>query len=93
MSARMRSLSTIAAAAALAACASTSGTVPAKPLAARAPPAGCVQDTGSRIPAQSGACSGFGHTFTHDDIDRTGETTPGDALRLLDPTITVVNHH
>ena len=87
MTTRMASLSAIAAAAALAACASTSTTAPAKPVAAQ-PIAGCV-DSGSRIPQP--ACVGVGRAYSHDDLARTGQTTLGDALALLDPTIRV-NH-
>jgi hypothetical protein len=87
MSIRMAALSSIAAGLALGACASTSGNAPARPLAA-SQPAGCVSGTGSRI-AASGNCAEFGHTYTHEDIEHTGETTVGAALRDLDPTITV----
>jgi hypothetical protein len=85
----MAGLSSIAAALALGACASTSGNTPAKPVAA-APPAGCVSDTGSRISAPGG-CAGFGHSYSQEDVRRTGQTNVGGALGLLDPTVTV-NH-
>jgi hypothetical protein len=84
MTTRIALLGAIAAAT-LAACASTSGTT--KPVAAAAP-AGCVRDTGSRIPAPQG-CAAFGSTYTQQDLARTGQTMVGDALGLLDPTITV----
>jgi hypothetical protein len=87
MSIRMSALSSIAAALALGACASTSGNAPARPLAA-SQPAGCVSGTGSRIAAPS-SCAEFGHTYTHEDIEHTGRTTAGAALRDLDPSITV----
>jgi hypothetical protein len=88
MSTRLAALSSIVAALALGACASTSGNAPTKPVAA-SQPAGCVSDTGSLIPAPPGHCAGFGSTYTQEDIQRTGKTTAGGALRLLDPTITV----
>jgi hypothetical protein len=88
MSTRMSVLSSIAAALALGACASTSGNAPTKPVTA-SQPAGCVSDTGSRIPAPPGNCAGFGSTYTQEDIEHTGKTTVGGALRELDPTITV----
>jgi hypothetical protein len=88
MSTRMSVLSSIAAALALGACASTSGNAPMKPVTA-SQPAGCVSDTGSRIHAPPGNCAGFGSTYTQEDIERTGKTTVGGALRELDPTITV----
>jgi hypothetical protein len=51
--------------------------------------AGCVNQSGSLIPQTRGACAGLGHTYSRADIDHTGATTVGEALRLLDPTITV----
>ena len=90
MSTRMAALSSIAAALALGACASTSGNVPAKRVAA-SPPAGCVSDSGSRIPAPPGNCAGFGNTYTKEDIQHTGKTTVGGALRELDPTVTITH--
>jgi hypothetical protein len=87
MSIRTAALSSIAAALALGACASTSGNAPARPLAV-SQPAGCVSGTGSRI-AAPGNCAEFGHTYTQEDIQHTGRTTIGAALRDLDPTITV----
>ena len=88
MSTRMSVLSSIAAALALGACASTSGNAPTRPVTA-SQPAGCVSDTGSRISAPPGNCAGFGNTYTQEDVRHTGETTLGGALRLLDPTVTV----
>jgi hypothetical protein len=88
MSTRMAALSSIAAALALGACASTSGNAPTKPVTASRP-AGCVSDTGSLIPARPGNCAGFGNTYTQEDIQRTGTSTAGGALRQLDPTVTV----
>jgi hypothetical protein len=82
MTTRIALLGAIAAAT-LAACA----TGPTKPVASAAP-AGCVRDTGSRVPPSKG-CAGFGSTYTQEDLARTGQTTAGGALGLLDPTITV----
>lgn len=90
MSTRMAALSSIAAALALGACASTSGNAPMKPVAA-SPPAGCVSGTGSLIPAPPGSCAGFGNSYTREDMEHTGKTTVGGALGLLDPTITVTH--
>jgi hypothetical protein len=47
----------------------------------------CLTATGS--PAAGGACSGYGRSYSSDDIRHTGATTVGDALQLLDPSITV----
>jgi hypothetical protein len=49
--------------------------------------AGCVTDTGSRIPGAE--CSGPGRSYSQTDIANTGQTTAADALRLLDPSVTV----
>jgi hypothetical protein len=87
MTTRMAGLSSIAAALALGACASTSGNTPAKPVAA-APPPGCVSGTGSRISAP-GECAGFGHSYSQEDLKRTGQPIASGALGLLDPTVTV----
>jgi hypothetical protein len=91
----MRKTAFIAAALALAlaACAST----PSSPGAAKSavartqPPPGCVGSSAITRPPDSPQqpCAGFGSVYTKDDIDRTGATNMGDALRLLDPTLTV----
>jgi hypothetical protein len=88
MSNRMAALGSIAAALALGACASISGNTRMTPVAA-AQPAGCVSQTGSAIPAPPGKCAGFGNTYTREDIEHTGQTTAGGALRMLDPTVAV----
>jgi hypothetical protein len=50
----------------------------------------CLTHTGSRIGGK-GKCRGTGRSYTSEDLKRTGATTAGGALRLLDPSITV--HH
>jgi len=50
-------------------------------------PAGCVADTGSRIPQD--ACAGIGRSYTQEEIQRTGAVDTGQALRLLDPALSV----
>jgi hypothetical protein len=75
---------------ALGACASTAptaSTAPANTAAASIPP-GCVHDTGGRLAAASG-CTAFGHSYSHEDIARTGQTTVSSALALIDPTISI----
>jgi hypothetical protein len=71
----------------LAACATTTSHVaptsgPPEALAQQ-----CLSHTGSRIPGEN--CSEIGRSYSSEDINRTGSTTAGDALRLLDPSITV----
>jgi hypothetical protein len=70
------------------ACASSPPTGGADKTANRSP-AGCITDTGSRIPASPDDCTALGNTWTKTDIDQTGATDAGHALRLLDPTVTV----
>jgi hypothetical protein len=64
----------------------TTATVKPQPAAAARNDRGCV--TGSRIPS-SEPCASFGRAYSDTDIQNTGATTVGDALRLLDPSITV----
>jgi hypothetical protein len=71
----------------LAAC-TTAPVTPDKATAKARPPAGCVGQTATRIPVKDDkTCAGFGATYTRDDIDKTGQTTLGPALRMLDPSI------
>ena len=49
----------------------------------------CVSDTATRLPARPGECSAFGSTYTQQDLDRTGQPFAQDALRMLDPSVTV----
>jgi hypothetical protein len=52
----------------------------------------CAMETGSRIPMKPGDCSTApGRSYTQTDVERTGKFNVGDALPLLDPSITV--HH
>jgi hypothetical protein len=49
----------------------------------------CLQDTGSRIADPNQKCRGYGRSYTSTQIQQTGATTAGEALRLLDPSIQV----
>lgn len=60
-----------------------------KPVKTAVPDRTCLRDTGSRIPPRPHECSGVGHSYSEKDIDRTGKTTVGEALRLLDPAVTI----
>ncbi|HXP64731.1 MAG TPA: hypothetical protein VN815_04575 [Steroidobacteraceae bacterium] len=51
----------------------------------------CLTGTGSRIAPAPGQCRGVGRSYSNQDIDRTGQTSAGNALGLLDSSITV--HH
>jgi uncharacterized low-complexity protein len=87
----IRICSALAGALILAACAA--GTADLKPgsnaskTAAQNP--GCLSQTGSRITSTGTQCSAFGRSYSNEDIQRTGATTADDALRLMDPAITV----
>jgi hypothetical protein len=53
------------------------------------PPPGCIQGTGSLIPQKTARCAAFGRSYSGEDLRKTGTTSLGDALRMLDPAITV----
>ena len=90
MSATMRIAGIIVAGLVLFGCAATSqNTKPAASAATNNP--NCLTDTGDRISSGKQGCRGYGRSYSKDDIDRTGLTTAGDALGLLDPSVTV--HH
>lgn len=78
----------------LAACTTPSATrePPKSAALVPAPAAGCVADTATRIPVKKGDCAGFGSTYTQQDIQRTGQPDTAQALRLLDPSLTVHGH-
>jgi hypothetical protein len=89
----VRTVSAISAVLLFAACTTGSAGVKPNSAIAQAPvqnPA-CPNQTSSRIPRSPADCSAFGRTYSSDDIDRTGATTTGGALRLLDPSVTVHN--
>ena len=56
-------------------------TVPASPH--------CVQATGSRLPQTATPCAVVGRSYTGEDLKQTGTTSLGDALKMLDPAVTV----
>lgn len=89
MTAYMRIAIVILAGATLFGCATTADNAKPKPaVAATAKDPSCLTDTGSRISGNS-KCRGFGRSYSNQDIDRTGQTSAGDALALMDPSITV----
>lgn len=50
----------------------------------------CLRETGTRIRVRSGQrhCTAFaGRVWTREDLERTGQTDIGDALRMLDVSI------
>jgi hypothetical protein len=64
---------------------------PAVADSAQRPPAGCVADTTSRLPVSPKDCPGFGRTWTDQDVKSTGATDAGQALRQLDPNVTITH--
>jgi hypothetical protein len=93
MIAYLRTASAIASLLILVACAAATTDVKPKaeaPGAVAQNPA-CLTQTGSRIADKKANCSAIGRSYSSEDIDRTGSTTAGDALRLMDPSVTV--HH
>jgi hypothetical protein len=73
-------------------CATSPSPKPATATAKNAVRADCIRDTGSRLPAKAPGCQNVpGRSYSQDDIDRTGQTDAANALRMLDPAVTV--HH
>jgi hypothetical protein len=88
MAAYMRIAGLIVAGVALFGCATTTPDAKAKPAtAAVVKDPTCLTETGSRIPGSK--CRGYGRSYSNEDIERTGSTSAGDALALLDSSITV----
>jgi len=87
----VRVTSVIAGALILAACAATGADTKPKTADSRAAAqdSTCLTETGSRIAADGTNCVANGHSYSSDDISRTGATSAGEALRLLDPSVTI----
>ena len=54
-------------------------------------PAGCLQDTGSRLPKKATKCAAAGNSHSGEDLSKTGKPSVGDALKMVDPAVTVTN--
>jgi outer membrane cobalamin receptor len=53
----------------------------------------CLTETGSRIPQNKAHCmAANGQVYDRKDIDSTGATSMGDALRNLSPSLTITQH-
>jgi hypothetical protein len=76
-----------------AACASSPPAAPrtstARAASSSGSPPGCVNKTATRLPTGPDQCAGFGSTHSSDAIRSTGQTQAQDALRMLDPSVTV----
>jgi hypothetical protein len=77
----------LCAVASLAACSTT------RPQAPQTAAVACAeQSAGSHLPLKAGQCTSSPvRSYSQTDIERTGQTDVGSALRLLDPSLTV--HH
>ena len=77
----------------LAACASNPPQAPrnatARAASSSGSPAGCVNKTATRLPTTPTDCAGFGNSHSDEAIKSTGQVQAQDALRMLDPTVTV----
>jgi hypothetical protein len=77
----------------LAACASNPAAAPrtatASAQGSSGPRAGCLNKSATRLPSPMEDCTAFGHSLSADALKSTGGPTTQDALRLLDPTVTV----
>lgn len=50
----------------------------------------CLTETGTRIQTKEGECSTVaGRSYSKRELDRTGAYTTGEALRMLDPSVTI----
>lgn len=53
----------------------------------------CIRDTGSHIPPPKGQCLPVaGNSYSQQDIQRTGANNVGQALQMLDPSVTIRGH-
>lgn len=48
----------------------------------------CLTETGPRLPLRPGQCSAYGRSYSSEELQGTGQTGAGEALRMLDPRIT-----
>ena len=50
----------------------------------------CIRETGSHIPPPKGQCLPVaGNSYSQQDIQRTGTANIGQALQMLDPSVTI----
>jgi hypothetical protein len=91
MNATTRAAASMLATLALFGCAATSQNLNSKPpaTAAAAKDSSCLTQTGSKIVSDKPNCMAFGRSYSSQDIDRTGATSAGNALAIMDPSITV----
>jgi hypothetical protein len=87
MNINLRITAALGAAVIIAAC----STAPSKPPTASADAANpnCPTATGSAIPSTAGNCSTAGHSYSNEDIQRTGATSLAGALSTMSPSLQV----
>ena len=73
----------------LAACAAEPRALPADPAMVGDAALTCWPNTASRLAGTGAGCWAISRSYSGADLSRTGATTPGRALQLLDPSITV----
>lgn len=88
MAVYMRIAGVLIAAVTLFGCATTTQNAKSKPATAATADPTCLTETGSLISGTS-KCRGFGRSYSNADIQSTGQTSAGDALAILDPSVTV----
>ncbi len=88
MAAYMRIAGVLVATVTLFGCATTTDSAKSKPPTAAVTDPTCLTETGGLVSGTS-KCRGFGRSYSAADIQRTGTTSAGDALAILDPSITV----
>jgi len=49
----------------------------------------CLTETGPRLPLSQGQCAGYGKSYSAKDLQQTGHADVAQALRTLDPSITI----
>lgn len=79
--------------AALAACATSPSHPAARTASAHIPPGWCATADGKPLRPGSIGCDSLSRVYSGDQLRATGMTRIGDALRMLDPDITVVPGH
>jgi hypothetical protein len=90
MNVTIKATGTILAALVLFGCAATPPNPNSKPATtAAAKDSSCITQTGSKISSGKPNCMTFGRSYSSEDIDRTGATSAGSALAILDPSLTV----
>jgi hypothetical protein len=89
MNVTIKATGSILAALVLFGCAATSQNSNPKSATAAAKDSNCLTQTGSKIASSKPNCMAFGRSYSGEDIERTGSTSAGTALAIIDPSITV----